>query len=464
MPGPSGIERSADAPVLPAGENLIALTVAAPVIPAERALGAARGPIAFWSAPDPGAGGNRWSIAGWGEAARLEAEGEARLEEVALRAARLLGRIEARGEGAADGAPGLRLLGGFAFLPGAQAAGDRTIAPPWRDFADASFTLPRWSYATDGERAFVRAVVPRGEAAAAAREMGARCREIEAAGRSPGGAPTRAGRHVELVAPEAWRALVRDALASIRAGELEKVVTAAPSLFEAEREISPAPLLARLGEGYPDCAHFAFQRGAGVFVGATPERLLGVRGRAVEADGLAGSAPRRAGGDVTAAEDLLASGKDRREHALVVDAIAAALRPACAALAVPETPVVRTLRNVHHLWSPIVGTLARPVHLLELAARLHPTPAVCGTPRAAAIRWILGREPAPRGWYAGGVGWFDEAGGGALWVGIRAGLLEGRRAFLYAGGGIVEGSDADAELAETRIKRRPMLAALGAPL
>ena len=463
MAGRSGSVRgAAGAPAR--GEDLVTVTANAPVIPAERALSIARGPIAFWSAPARAAGGRRWSIAGWGEAARIEVQGEARFEEVARGAVRLLAGIEGSGEEAEDGAPGLRLLGGFAFVPGAQAAGDRAIAPPWGDFADASFTLPRWSYATDGERAILRAVVPRAEADAALREIDARCRELEAAGRAPGGAPPHAGRHVELVAPDAWRALVGDALASIRAGELEKVVTAAPSLFDADRDIAPAPLLARLGEGYPECARFAIQRGTGVFVGATPERLLGVRGRAVEADGLAGSAPRRAGGDASAAADLLASAKDRREHALVVDAIAAALRPACDELSVPEAPTVRTLRNVHHLWSPLTGTLARPLHVLELAGRLHPTPAVCGTPRAAAIRWIREREPAPRGWYAGGVGWLDAAGGGALWVGIRAGLIEGRRAFLYAGAGIVEGSEADAELAETRVKRRPMLAALGAPL
>jgi menaquinone-specific isochorismate synthase len=256
---------------------------------------------------------------------------------------------------------------------------------------------------------------------------------------------------------------VRDALARIAEGELDKVVLAAPSLAEAAQPIAIPRVLARLGEGYSGCARFALERGGAVFAGASPERLVAASGRAVEADALAGSTPRRLDGDAAAARELLASAKERREHALVVEAVAAALGPVCEAIEVPAVPAVRTLRNVHHLWSPIAGRLAAPAHLLDLAHRLHPTPAVCGTPRPAAIRWIRAREPAPRGWYAGAVGWIGAGGEGALWLGIRAALIEGRRAWLYAGVGLVEGSDPDAELAEARAKRRPMLTALGAP-
>ncbi len=206
---------------------------------------------------------------------------------------------------------------------------------------------------------------------------------------------------------------------------------------------------------------FAFQRGEAVFLGASPERLCDKRGLSVASDALAGSAPRRDEGDARAAAALLESDKDRREHQVVVDAVRAALEPLATRIRVPAAPVVRTLRNVHHLWTPITATLARPLHVLDLVRALHPTPAVCGTPREAAIRWIAAHEPDPRGWYAGAVGWFDAEGDGAFNVAIRSGLLARREAWLYAGAGIVEGSDASLEYAETRLKQAPMLAALG---
>lgn len=438
-----------------AAAPLRALSMPAPVLPPERALELADGPILFWDAP---VGGRRWAFAGWGEAARIEAQGEGALAEAAARATRLLARIEGWEEG--DGAPAPRLFGGTAFLPGAQAGAGKGILPPWGGFADASFVLPAWLYATDGERARLCAVVPREEAGAAARRLGALCAALERRGGAAAPAAAGAPEHVEIVPPDAWRALVRDALARFDEGALEKVVLAAPSVLEAPRPISVGAALARLGEGYPECARFALQRGGAVFAGASPERLIAVNGRAVEVDALAGSAQRRPGDDEAAVCALLGSDKDLREHALVVEAIVAALGPACETLDVPRAPAVRTLRNVHHLWTPIAGRLAAPADALALAGRLHPTPAVCGTPRPAAIRWIREREPAPRGWYAGTVGWIG-AGEAALWVGIRTALIEARRAWLYAGVGLVAGSDPDAELAEARAKRRPMLAALG---
>lgn len=443
---------------------LVTLAAAAPAIAPERVLDLLEGPATLWDAPSPG--GRRTVFVAWGEAARAEAQGEGAVAEVAAEAARILDDIApvtAWGDAPVE-APAPRLFGGVAFAPGAQAAVGKPIAPPWGGFADASFTLPACVYATDGERATLRANVPRGEAQAAARRLAeiavAVARRGEAA---PEAAPELPREHAELVAPDAFRALVRDALSRFAAGELEKVVLAAPSLLTAAGPIAIAPALARLREGYPACARFALPRGGATFVGATPERLLCVDGRVVQVDALAGSAPRRDGDDEAAARELLASEKDRREHALVVEAIVAALGPACEALEVPAAPAVRTLRNVHHLWTPIVGRLAAPSPALALAGRLHPTPAICGAPRAAALAWIRAREPAARGWYAGAVGWLGPGGSGDLWVGIRSALIEGPRAWLYAGVGLVAGSEPDAELAEVRLKRRPMLAALGAP-
>jgi isochorismate synthase len=199
--------------------------------------------------------------------------------------------------------------------------------------------------------------------------------------------------------------------------------------------------------------------GGGTLVAATPERLVKKAGPDVACDALAGSrAPGGMRGDAT--DLLLASGKDRREHELVVRAIAGALRELGAEVDMPATPLVRALRHVVHLHTPITATLRTPCHVLELAARLHPTPAVGGTPTRAATTWIATHE-APRGWYAAPVGWFDLDGNGEFAVAIRSGVLAGNRAQLWAGAGIVAGSDPDRELAETEIKLRAVLGALG---
>jgi menaquinone-specific isochorismate synthase len=215
-----------------------------------------------------------------------------------------------------------------------------------------------------------------------------------------------------------------------------------------------------MGEAYGDCKRFAIQRGQAVFVGASPERLVLRHGRAVETDALAGTA-RRGADEAAIQRALMDSPKERREHRLVVEAIARVLGQRCSTIDVPDEPRIRTLRNVHHLWTPIRGALREPLHVLSLVEALHPTPAVCGTPRDTAFAWIAAHEPVGRGWYTGAVGWFDAAGDGEFAVAIRAGVLGAREAWLYAGAGIVEGSDPRSEFAETRAKQAPMLSALG---
>jgi isochorismate synthase EntC len=162
-----------------------------------------------------------------------------------------------------------------------------------------------------------------------------------------------------------------------------------------------------------------------------------------------------------AAAQLLASAKDRREHELVVSAIRDALEGMRSDIDAPAEPVVRTLRHVLHLHTPIRAVLSEPHHVLELVAALHPTPAVGGTPTPYAIDWIKHHEPVARGWYASPVGWFDLDGDGEFAVAIRSGVIVGDRAHLWAGAGIVAGSDPDKELAETELKLRAMLGALG---
>jgi len=156
--------------------------------------------------------------------------------------------------------------------------------------------------------------------------------------------------------------------------------------------------------------------------------------------------------------------KDQREHRFVIDEIDRVLRPCCTALDVPAAPTIMQLRNVLHLGTEIAGSLAAPAPTaLELVAALHPTPAIAGTPTAAALAWLDEHEGLARGRYAGPVGWVDGAGDGTFAIGIRSAEIDGSRARLFAGVGVVEGSVPERELVETQLKLQALLAAVVRP-
>ncbi|WP_068925904.1 isochorismate synthase [Planobispora rosea] len=204
--------------------------------------------------------------------------------------------------------------------------------------------------------------------------------------------------------------------------------------------------------------------GGRTLIGASPELLVSRRGRTVVSNPLAGSAARSAdpAEDRRRAAALAASSKDLHEHRLVVEAVADALQPYCVDLDVPSGPELTSTETMWHLSTRVTGVLRDPdTPVLALAAALHPTPAVCGTPRVRARRAIEELEPFDRGFYTGLVGWTDAAGDGEWAVTIRCAEAAGRLLRLYAGAGIVPGSDPDKELAETSAKFRTMLRALG---
>lgn len=419
-------------------------------------------PIAFWHGPSTEAG-QGIAMVGFGETVRLEGRGPERLIAIEKQATDLYGKLQIDRVEAASFAPGPRLLGGLSFRI------EPSRSEPWTAFADASFTLPRWLYIADESAAClwfsVRAedlVVARG---AIETELEIIADVMETADPSPMERPIAPRDPAddawsEDTNGEAFRALVEEALADIRRGVLEKVVAVASNRLSKRTPIDPRGVIARLSAAYADTTRFAVERDGHVFLGASPERLVSRRGFVVETDGLAGTAKRGAD-DVSIMQTLLESAKDRHEHALVVRAIADVLGPRASSLDVPAEPRIRGLRNVFHLWTPIRAVLRDETHVLSLVDALHPTPAVSGTPRERATSWIATHEPFARGWYTGAVGWIDAAGDGDFVVAIRAGLLGPTDVWLYAGAGIVEGSDPLAELAETRAKQAPMLAALG---
>ncbi|GIU97495.1 MAG: putative isochorismate synthase MenF [Actinomycetota bacterium] len=267
----------------------------------------------------------------------------------------------------------------------------------------------------------------------------------------------------EHPAPDDYAAAVRVAVERIRAGGLRKVVLARTIEVRAGRPLDARLLLHRLRAVEPDAYAFAVPADGGVLVGASPELLVARQGLRVRANPLAGSAPRAADAseDRAIARALARSAKDREEHAIVVEAVAAALGPLCRELRWDPTPRPIATANVWHLSTRFVGTLREPgPSALDLARALHPTPAVGGEPAAAALAAIEALEPFDRGAYAGPVGWVDGAGDGVWAIALRCALLVGERATLYAGAGIVAASDPAAELAETDRKFRAFLDAL----
>jgi len=408
-------------------------------------------PAVLWQPPTGPA------LLGLGEAGRVVASGPGRFAAVRQKATLLLARIE--DSSMSDIEP--VLLGGFAFSP------DRSESSEWQVLGDALFRLPRWTYRKEGENAHLLGVIERDADAAtvsrftAEREtllalLGelANDSEIAAAASAPADLVVAAGSSDSDSGYDYWDAGTRNILEGIASGDLTKVVQARRQTIQLDEGRGVAEVLEGLAPHGPTATRFAIREGDTAFVGASPERLVCKRGLSVSTEALAGTA---ASGDQAA---LLRSGKDLREQQLVVHEIVRALRPLCARMEVPEVPQPRELHGLVHLVTPISGILREPCHVLDLVEALHPTPAVGGLPRGSALRWIDGHEKAPRGWYAAPFGWIDRHGDGDFVVALRSSLLEGGRAHLYAGAGIVEGSDPQREYAEVELKLETMRAAV----
>ncbi|HUY66960.1 MAG TPA: isochorismate synthase [Acidimicrobiales bacterium] len=269
-----------------------------------------------------------------------------------------------------------------------------------------------------------------------------------------------------LSSDESFEAMVAEALVAIGDGKVAKVVLARQVDVQMEATVEIAGLLRRWHELEPNCTVFAVPTPDGRFVGASPELLVERSGRRVHSRPLAGTAgPPTGTRGIVPPVELLESRKDGNEHRLVVEAIEQALRPLCSDLDVPPGPHLVHLHHLTHLGTSVTGTLAGAADgtvptALHLVAALHPTPAVGGVPSAEACRLINRLEPRPRGNYAGPVGYVDSQGNGRWMVGIRAMSVEGRRARMAAGVGIVSGSEPAAELVEANLKLTAVFDAL----
>ena len=398
------------------------------------------------------------AVAGLGCVIRLEAEGAGRFTTLAARWRTLAGGAFADDAAGPPGS-GLTAMGGFAFDP----SGGGSHA--WSGFAPASLIVPEASLARRREQTWVTVnrevnaddTVPDILAAIDGRLQTLREQPLPLLDPAPVGAYDVAS----PMPPAHYEEAVRRAVARIAAGEFEKVVLAREVEVHAPVDHDPAAVFGLLREAFSSSFVYAVGRGDATFIGATPELLIRRDGQRATTVALAGSTRRSADPAVDdhLGEQLLRSTKDREENAIVARRIARTLRPVSVWVTPPPEPIVVKVANIQHLAAPIRAQLASSVDAIELAGRLHPTPAVGAEP-ADALQAIPALEGFDRGWYAGTVGWADASGDGEFCVALRCALVRGQVGRCYAGCGIVRDSDPAAELAETEVKLQVMLPAL----
>ena len=413
----------------------------------------------YWACPAAD-----FALAGVGAAVTLSAAGPDRFKAVdqAWMALRESAVVDDPSGGIAGVGP--ILMGGFAFAPD----GPRTAL--WEGFPAALLTLPRLQFASIRGECWVTMTLRVGVdgrpdiAPNMLARFRARAMEAAAHAARPGRPSTHDAIDFENSRPASeWRQLVRDATGAIRSRVFEKVVLAREVHATAACTLDAAAAVRHLRATVPGCYIFGLWRGDRAFVGASPERLVRLDARDLRSSSVAGSIRRGATPDEDAVlvAQLLASPKERREQELVRAALCAGLEETCDAVTAPTPPHVLTLPHVHHLHTPVRARLRPGVSLLDVVARLHPTPAVAGAPREAALRFIDDHEHLDRGWYAGPIGWLG-ADCGEFAVALRSALVSGGEAWLFAGCGVVADSNAEREYDETLLKLRSMQLALAA--
>jgi isochorismate synthase len=338
-----------------------------------------------------------------------------------------------------------------AVLPFSDAAG---LGASWQGFRAPAAFAPELMVFRDGARWFAASLAPAaaGPQRAEALLEAALARMASRALLPPAPALAATRREDPHAAPR-WMALVERALLSIARGELQKVVLARALDVGLSAPPSPQQLCAALARRFPICRTFWLQGEGAAFAGASPETLAVVEQGRVRCDALAGTA--------APGRPLLGLDKELREHRAVVDDLHASLAPLADSIDAAQVPKVLSLANVDHLHTEVSARLRPGADIADVAEALHPTSAVAGTPRPAALRFIAAHEGLDRGLYAGLVGLVGP-GRSELHVALRSALLRGASARLFVGAGIVAGSDPLAEWEETQLKAQALLGALGA--
>jgi menaquinone-specific isochorismate synthase len=405
-----------------------------------------------WEQPD-----REFALGALGVAHQVTSRGGDRFTDVAEECLRLgEGGIVEEPVGLPAGA-GPVWTGGFAFDPhGAESA-------PWSSFAPGALTLPELSLCRQGEATFltINQVVAPGDdpEAVAARAEGRlaslRADPLPLLDPHPMERPAIRSVHP----PGEFEDAVTAATDRIAERKMTKVVLAREVVVEASAAHDPAALFGAMREQFPSCFCFCAGTPEAAFIGASPELLVRRSGASASTVALAGSIRRSSDPAVDdhLGEQLLRSDKNRREQRIVAERIVRTLRPHAVWVESAPEPEVVKIANIQHLATPVIAQLAEPRSAVELASLMHPTPAVGGEPSAPAAAAIAELERMDRGWYAGPVGWMDATEDGEFCVALRSALLRDREARLYAGVGVVAGSDPAAELEETEVKLEAVL-------
>jgi salicylate biosynthesis isochorismate synthase len=408
-----------------------------------------------WEQPDRG-----FAVAGVGVSHEATSRGADRFGDVAEECL-AVGRDAIREEplGLPAGA-GAVWLGGFAFDP------DGGASATWSSLAPASLVLPELSLCRDGGRSFltVNAIVGPGEVERVAERLEARVAGLRLdeplAMLDPH--PTARAEIRSALSPRQFEDAVEAATSRIASGDISKVVLAREVIVSAPAAHDPAAVFGAMREQFPACFCFCCGTPEAAFIGASPELLVRRSGASVSTVALAGSTRRSSDPAVDdhLGEQLLRSDKNRREQRIVTERIVRALRPHAVWVEAAAEPEIVKIANIQHLATPVIAQLAEPHSAIEMAGLLHPTPAVGGEPWPAAANAIAELEQMDRGWYAAPVGWMDATEDGEFCVALRSALLRDREAHLFAGVGVVAGSDPAAELEETEVKLEALLALL----
>jgi salicylate biosynthesis isochorismate synthase len=406
-----------------------------------------------WEQPD-----RDFALAGMGVAREAASRGALRFAEVAAAAGEAGRDAIVEGVRGVPAGAGPVWLGGFAFDP--EGGGSAT----WSSFEPGSLFLPEVSVCRRGSESFLTVnafVGPGDDAERRGAELGARLAGLRSGATLPllDPHPTARPEIRSARPPRAFEDAVEKATTRIGAGEMQKVVLAREVIVSAAAAHDPAPIFGAMREQFPACFCFCAGTPEAAFIGASPELLVRRSGAGVSTVALAGSTRRSSDPAVDdhLGERLLRSDKDRREHRIVAERIVRRLRPHAVWVEAGAEPEIVKVANIQHLATPVIAQLAEPRSAIELAGMLHPTPAVGGEPWPAARDALVELEAMDRGWYAAPVGWMDATEDGEFCVALRSALLRDRDAHLFAGVGVVAGSDPEAELAETEVKLQAML-------
>lgn len=413
----------------------------------------------YWERPD-----QDLAIAAGGKAAIVKNRERNRFRNISLQANSLLSRIHHFSE-LKHSMSGAHLVGGFSFF-------DQPLSGAWSPLGNASFFLPEWLLVKDGQFSLINIIRPwhRQDDVDDVRNwftswlqnfidrLGTNLEKSRILNEFAGN-----GFHIPDLNSEQekmlWISNVETARNGLKNQQYKKIVLARELRLRTQKKVSSTKLIHFLRREYPSCYSFIYQlNGEATFLGSTPEKLLSQQSRFVKTEALAGSISR----GLTATQDainekkLFESAKDLEEHAYVLDAIKEKLHFFVDSLEHTPGPLIKKFANVQHLCTPIAASLSNEMNAIDIVSKLHPTPAVGGYPESGALHHIQELEQFERGWYAGPVGWFNTNKRAEFSVAIRSGLIRRNNVQFFAGCGIVEDSNPQAEWEETRIKFLPM--------